>query len=96
MARSETAASIGRKGGQAKTPAQQEARRTNGAKGGRPRKLFRLMQDLHGYGTDWHVVSKHKSLKAARSQFDRISAAFDGGGSYTIEGPDGTRYSPVG
>lgn len=31
------AATLGRKGGQARTPAQQEARRRNGRKGGRPR-----------------------------------------------------------
>jgi len=35
---SEAAASLGRKGGQAKTPAKAKSSRANGAKGGRPKK----------------------------------------------------------
>ena len=46
MDKNEAAAALGRLGGSANTAAQNEARRTNGAKGGRPRAVWTIEKQI--------------------------------------------------
>lgn len=65
------AATLGRKGGQARTPAQQEARRKNGAKGGRPALPFVVVRTAFHRGG---LVSRHRTREAAEAARHRFAA----------------------